>query len=97
MEINKAAAVEPKGQKLTELREWLDSHGTTQEDLARVLGISGAQMSRYINGSRLMPVESAVKVALMTGIAVEKLTDGRAVRLMKLLGERVSSRSKKAS
>lgn len=83
----------PTESKLLELRDWLDDTGTTQEDLARLLSVSPAQVSRFMNGSRSLSVESAVKLALLTDIPVDKLlTDGRAARLLKLLGKNTTSR-----
>lgn len=79
---------------LPELRAWLERTGTTQEDLARMLKVSGAQISRFLSGSRNFGMETAVKLALLTEIPVEKLlTDGRAIKLLKLLGEQSTSYS----
>jgi transcriptional regulator with XRE-family HTH domain len=78
--------------KLPELRAWLQRTGTTQDDLARMLHVSAAQVSRFLSGTRNLSIEAAVKLALMTEIPVEKLlTDGRAVRLLKLLGKQSNS------
>lgn len=85
MEITK-----PSG--LPELREWLGRTGTTQEELSRMMGVSPAQLSRFMTGQRNLSVEPAVKLALLTDIPVEKLLkDGRAARLLKLLGKRQTS------
>jgi transcriptional regulator with XRE-family HTH domain len=74
-----------------ELRAWLKRTGTTQSDLARLLDVSDAQVSRFLNGSRSLSPEPAIKLALLTDIPVEKLlVDGRAAKLLKLLARQVN-------
>jgi transcriptional regulator with XRE-family HTH domain len=88
MEMDKSAA----GRPLTELKDWLEATGTTQQALARVLDVSEAMVSLYINGKRGLSVEPTVKLALLTGLPVEKLLmPGETKRLFEFLGERATS------
>jgi transcriptional regulator with XRE-family HTH domain len=81
---------------LPELRAWMKRTGTTQQDLARLLNVGEAQISRYMNGSRNLSAEPAIKLALLTDIPVEKLLmGGDAARLLKLLGKRRTSTMRK--
>jgi transcriptional regulator with XRE-family HTH domain len=74
---------------LPELTKWMADTGTTQEDLASFAKVSQAQISRYLAGKVDLPVERAMKLALITNIPVEKLLNDRdASRLLKLLGKR---------
>lgn len=78
---------------LTELRAWMADNELTQEGLADLIGVKPPQVSRYLNGTRSLSTNAAVRLSLATGIAVEKLlTDGKAARLLKLLGKRMNSR-----
>ena len=66
----------------------MERTGTRQYDLARLLDVSEATVSRYLTGTRELAPEPAIRLALLTDIPVEKLlTDGRAARLLKLLGK----------
>ena len=47
---------------------WLEKSAYTHTEFARKLGIDKSTLSRYINGSRKMPLKIAVKI--------EKLTKG---------------------
>lgn len=79
------------------LRAWLDKTGTRQGDFAAAIGVSQAQISRWIGGTRPLPMDMAVKVALFTGIPVDKLLHAaRASRLLKLLGEQQNSTGDKS-
>lgn len=66
----------------------MERTGSRQYDLARLLNVSEATVSRYLSGKVELSPEPAIRLALLTDIPVEKLlTDGRAARLLKLLGK----------
>lgn len=78
--------------RLTELRAWMKKTKTTQKALAGLLGVGQSQISRYINGSRTLETARVIKLALLTGVPVEKLlTGGEAAQILKLLGKRMNS------
>lgn len=71
--------------------------GTRQYDLARLLDVSPATVCRYLSGKVELSPEPAIRLALLTDIPVEKLlTDGRAARLLKLLGKQSNAARAKA-
>lgn len=53
---------------MKKLKKWLDQSKYSQNKFAEKLKISHSGLSRYINGSRKMPLSIAAKI--------EKLTDG---------------------
>jgi plasmid maintenance system antidote protein VapI len=73
---------------LPELRAWMTRTETTQDALARLLGLSGAFICRVFKGERHLNLDMAARLALLTGIPVQKLlTGGEAAQLLKLLGK----------
>ena len=74
--------------KLVSLQAWKERTGTTDEDIARLLGVTQSQISRYINCKHPIPIDQAVKLSLITGVAVDELLcDDRGKKLLKLLRE----------
>jgi transcriptional regulator with XRE-family HTH domain len=74
------------------LKKWMDDRGMTQVDLGRLMGVSGAQASRWLSGHRSMPASVAIKLSDITGIPAERLSNRQATtRLLKLLGGRTKS------
>ena len=83
-------------QRYPELREWMRRTGTRQSDLARLMDVSEATVSRYLSGKQDISPEPAIRLALLSNVPVEKLlTDGRAARLLKLLGRQSNATSPK--
>lgn len=92
MEITKS----PEERRLRELQTWMERTGTTQQALARLLGISESMMSLYVNGKRSLDLPKVINLAMVTEIPVEKLLTGPdATAMAKLLGRRSTSTSRK--
>lgn len=86
MEITKATIDRPL---FPELREWMDNTGHRQYDLARILGISTAQTSRYLTGKQDVSADRAIRLAAVTNIPPERLVSNpETARILKLLGKR---------
>lgn len=49
----------------------------SQNDLGKVLGVSGATISNYRNGEKLPSMPRAIEIATKTGVCVEWLLTGR--------------------
>jgi ribosomal protein S16 len=64
----KREGVVPAAQKL---RDWLHEQGATQTDFARMLTTDQSVVSRWINGTRVPGVRSALKIQRATGIDPE--------------------------
>ena len=78
----------PKNTRYPELRQWLEETGQRQYDLARVLGITEGQVSRYLNGHVDIPADAAVRLSLLTKIAPELLVSNpETARILKFLGK----------
>ena len=52
-------------------------HGYTQEELARLVGVSDAAISLYELGKRIPDMYKAVKIAALMGTTCEELVSGR--------------------
>lgn len=71
---------------LPELRAWMTQTDTHQRDLARLLGWSESQFSRYLSGEQPLPMRRAIKLSLVTNIPIMKLNpDAVTTRLAELL------------
>jgi transcriptional regulator with XRE-family HTH domain len=62
------------------LDAYLRANRRTQLDLARELGISIADMSKYVNGVSLPRAERAIQISEATGVPLENLIRARARR-----------------
>jgi transcriptional regulator with XRE-family HTH domain len=77
------------------LKKWMDAHDLRQGELGKMLGVTGAQVSRWLSGRRGVPASVAIKLSDLTGIPIEQLSNRpETSRLLKQLGKRVNSRSK---
>ncbi len=84
--------------KWPELRAWLAETGSTQADLAALVGCSQAFVCRLLKGHRSCGPATAMRISLATGIPVEKLMTAKGAQVLKLLstqqaraGKRVAS------
>lgn len=69
----------------------MDSRGLTQADLADMLSLSQAQVSRYLSGERALSLAILLQLARLTGIPAERLSSNpRTTRILKLLGTRTT-------
>lgn len=69
----------------------MDERGLTQVELADIIGVGQAQVSRWLSGARALPVGIAVQLAHLTGIPAEQLSNRpETTRLLKLLGGRTN-------
>ncbi len=59
------------------LRYFRISHGYTQEELARLVGVSDAAISLYELGKRIPDMYKAVKIATLMGTTCEELVKER--------------------
>lgn len=85
----------PEYRPIPRLRKWLAKRGLRQHELAKMLGIRDATVSRYLTGQRSMPAAVALKLAELTGIPAEELSNREATtKLLKLLGKRTISPSR---
>ncbi len=57
------------------LRHFRISNGYTQEELARLIGVSDASISMYELGKRIPDMYKAVKIAALMGITCEELVN----------------------
>lgn len=93
----KATAATAEAEPLSDLKAWLERTETTQEALARFLGVSQSMVSLYVNGKRNLELKLVVNLALLTGLPVEKLLTGDdAAAILKVLGKRTVSGHRKA-
>lgn len=71
----------------------MDDRGLSQVDLAEMLSLSQAQVSRYLSGERSVSLGVLLQLANLTGIPAERLSNNpRTTRILKLLGDRTKSR-----
>lgn len=81
-----------------ELRQWLEDTGQYQYDLARVLGVSTAQISRYLSGKQDITADRAVRLSLLTKIAPELLVSNpETARILKFLGKQSKPDAEKSN
>lgn len=71
-----------------ELRAWMDERGMQQQELARILKVSGASISYYLSAVTPWPTDIALRVSVLTAIPVERFVNRETSRLLKLWGER---------
>lgn len=72
----------------------MDSRGLSQVELAEMLSLSQAQVSRFLNGSRSLSLPVVLQLADITGIPAERLSNSpRVSRILKLWGTRTTSRT----
>lgn len=50
---------------------------TTQNDLGKVMSVSGAMISFYRSGEKLPAMTTAIRIAMICGVSVEWLLTGR--------------------
>lgn len=62
------------------LAAYLKATGRTQLDLATELGISIADMSKYVNGQAMPRAERAIYISEVTGVPLEALIRARAAK-----------------
>jgi DNA-binding XRE family transcriptional regulator len=67
----------------TSLQDYLERTGTTQQDLAKMVGISGAHLSNILKGSRRCSLKLGVALAAVTGVPVEKIVQWPKVRVVR--------------
>lgn len=48
------------------LKKWLEMNGKDYKDLAKALNVDKSTICRYLNGSRRIPLEKAVKIEKLT-------------------------------
>lgn len=85
----------PAYRPLPALRKWLDDREVRQHELAKMLGVTEAQVSRWLSGKRSVPAASAIKLSQITGIPAARLSNRAATtRLLKHLVKRPMSRAK---
>ena len=58
----------------TSLQDWMERTGTHQAELARRVGMPRSILSMLLKGSRRCSLGNALKLAKVTGVPVEKLT-----------------------
>jgi transcriptional regulator with XRE-family HTH domain len=76
------------------LRRWMDARGLSQAELADMLSLSQAQVSRYLSGDRALSLAVILQLANLTGLPAERLSNNpRTTRILKLLGVRTNSHS----
>jgi plasmid maintenance system antidote protein VapI len=81
----------------SDVRAWMKRTRTNQEQLAKAIGVSAPTVCLVFQGKRHLPMDAAERLANLSGIAVEKLlTDSDATRLLKMLGKRMNSTTRKA-
>lgn len=85
----------PPYRPIPALKRWMDARELRQGQLGRLLGVTGAQVSRWLSGHRGVPPAIAMKLSDLTGIPIEQLSNRpETSRLLKQLGKRMNSRSK---
>lgn len=85
----------PQYRAIPALKRWMDARELRQYELAKMLGVTAAQVSRWLSGHRSVPAAIAVKLSDLTGIPAEQLSNRpETSRLLKLLSDRPKSRSK---
>jgi transcriptional regulator with XRE-family HTH domain len=60
------------------VRAYLEANGITQEQFARVLGISQAHLSEILSGRKRPSVAVALQIEAVTGVTVRQLIEGAA-------------------
>lgn len=55
------------------LREYRESRGLTQLELAKLLGLDRRTISAYEVGSRMPPVRTAIKIAKIFNVKIEDI------------------------
>lgn len=79
----------PTYRPIPALRKWLEKRGIRQHQLAAMLGVKEAQVSRWLSGRRSLPAATALKIAELTGLPIERLSNRDATtQLLKSLGTR---------
>lgn len=63
-----------KTKAYSSLQDWMDRTGTNQTELARRAGLTKPHLSMILRGSRRCSLRTALTLAKVTGVPVEKLT-----------------------
>jgi transcriptional regulator with XRE-family HTH domain len=58
----------------TSIQDWMERTGTTQSELARRAKMPKSQLSQLLSGARRCSIATALRLAAVTGVPVEKLT-----------------------
>ena len=67
------------------LRAWLKNNDCNQGQLASMLGVSQGHLSAVMKGRRPVTLDIAIKLSVITGLAVERLcSDPEALRFLQL-------------
>lgn len=87
----------PAYRPIPALKRWLEKRGIRQHQLAAMLGVKEAQVSRWLSGRRSLPAATALVLAEVTGIPAERLSNRDATtQLLKSLGTRSTSGGRNA-
>ena len=82
----------PAYRPIPALKKWLEKRGIRQHQLAAMLGVKEAQVSRWLSGRRSLPAATALVLAEVTGIPAERLSNRDATtQLLKSLGTRANA------
>lgn len=72
--------------------KWLRETSTSQADLAHRIGVSAPHLSNVLARKRALSMPAALRLALVTGIPVEKLlSDKESAEILESYGNRPTS------